>query len=113
MSSPKARGRGHPQEAARCAMLVGHRFLKLVDLAQDPDATVVIGAADLGGVEPTRGPVDQPCAQPLFELGHVFAGQSLGHAQPAGRGGKPTGLNHRREDAHAVDRVHGSLSMNC
>ena len=70
----------------RSAVLSPSRAPVLLDIAQDLNAAVIIGLADFGQADPSRGAIEQPCAEPVFERLNVVAHHRCRHVELA-RGG--------------------------
>ena len=105
-SAPKLTGALIPSVPRGVSLQMGDRELGLLGLGDDPRATLVEGAADLGQREAPRAAVEQPRAQPVLERRDRLADRRFRHAELGRRRGEALGSTTRANTAMPV-----SLSM--
>ena len=82
-------GRGvDAQRAARRRLQGAGDVVGLLDVGEDLDAAVVVGPADLGEADLSRGAVEQPRAEPVFQRLDMVAHHGRRHVEPAAGGGE-------------------------
>ncbi len=95
------------QRAARRRLQRARDIVGLLDIGEDLDAAVVIGATDLGHADLARRAVEQASAQALLQRLDVIAHHGRGHVELAPGGGKPAAVDDADERGEAGQAIHG------
>src|SRR5450830_1688715 len=111
MSHGKRQRRAEAKGAARLAVLAGNALLHLLDFTEQAQGGFVITLAQRRHVQTTRGTVEQPHTEAVFQLDQTAADKLLGQAQLLGGGGKTAGLHDLAKQAHVFEGVHCRFSV--
>src|SRR5690606_16139536 len=95
--------RGDPQPAPWAALQLRDRAFRLLELARDALAVLVVHVAGLGEPQLARGPVQELRTQAQLEVLHLAAHRGLGQAQRPGGCNEAAGFDHLEEDEGVVE----------
>jgi hypothetical protein len=100
----------HHQPPAGRRPLGLRRGFGLLDVGEDAPGPLEITCADIGQHHRSRGPLQQPCAEALFQ--RRDQPRHAGRRQPqfARRGREPLQVGNQHKGLHGVDAIHGIIS---
>ncbi|MDT4845339.1 hypothetical protein FQZ97_793240 [compost metagenome] len=97
----------HPGEFVRVR---AHERVGLVQVLQDLAHPLQVGLTRLGERQAAGGPVQQPGAQVLLQVGHQTGHHRRGDVQGTTGGGKAAFVDHALKNTHGGQSIHGSVS---
>ena len=102
------------ENAPRRRAQVVERVDGVAGLIEDAAAMLVIGPPLVGQRQASRGPVEEPDAEPVLQFLDLLADRALGDAQLPRRAGKALGIDDGGENAHALKWIGSShVISNC
>ena len=107
MDLPEAQRYRDPQRPARRRGETRNRLLGLVQCGEDRFGMRVEGRPFLGQRQAAGGAMEQPRAQPVFEMRHLLADGGRRHPELARSGGKSAGVDDPGEGRDFGNLVHG------